>query len=287
MVGGTVEKVAFVLSGGGSRGAIEVGALLALLEQNRYPDILIGTSVGAINAAAIAINPTLEGAHWLENIWRGVTKETVIPQNYLSMVWRFVTGESGLIDNIKLRQLLESNLPSGIRQFADIKNVELYITAVDLQSGNLHIFGRDGSESIVDAVMASTALPPFLSPWYYRDQKYIDGGIFSDLPIEVAVEKHATTIYAIDVGQKRVSSVSRWYKRGILEVIGETIDAILSHRLVTDLNTAKNHDCIIHYIGISGFENIRFWDFRYTAEMIEHGKQVTLVYLRDYASAKP
>jgi len=62
------KKIAFVLSGGSNRGALEVGVLLALLEHDIKPRILVGTSVGAINAAALAINPTLEGARWLADL---------------------------------------------------------------------------------------------------------------------------------------------------------------------------------------------------------------------------
>lgn len=275
-----VKKVAFVLSGGGSRGALEVGALSALIENKIIPHILVGTSVGAINAAALAINPTLEGVRWLEKIWRGVVKEAVIPQNYLSMVWRLVIGESGLINNTRLRNLLEANLPQNVHTFEDIKGAEIYITSVVLQSGELHVFGVDRSESIVDAAMASTALPPFLSPWCYRNKEYIDGGVVNDLPIRIAIEKHSTEIFAIDVGQRRMS---RWYRRGVFGVMGQTIDAVLSNRVESDLDLAHEmSECKIHYICIEAFEDIRLWDFRYTEDMIEDGRRVTIEYLKQH-----
>jgi predicted acylesterase/phospholipase RssA len=66
---------------------------------------LVGTSVGAINATAMAIKPSLEGAQQLADIWRKVTRKTVMPNGYPSMVWRFVTGQRGLFTNEKLRKL--------------------------------------------------------------------------------------------------------------------------------------------------------------------------------------
>ena len=272
------KKTAFVLSGGGSRGALEVGALLALLEQGIHPDILVGTSVGAINAAALGNNPTLEGARWLEKIWCEVTKEKVMPQNYLSMVWRLVTGETGLMNNDRLRELIESNMPDDVRRFNDFKDAEVYITAVDLRLGRLHVFGIDPTESILDAIMASTALPPFLSPWQYRNEKYVDGGVVNDLPLKVAVERNATDIYAIDVGQQRMA---RWHDRGVFGVMGQTIDAIVRNQLRSDMGWAEAlYNCNVNYIGIGSFEKIRIWNFKYTEAMIEEGKQVTLDYLK-------
>ena len=234
--------------------------------------------MGAINASAIAIKPTLEGARWLADIWRDVTKEAIMPNSYLSMVWRLVTGHSSVFTNENLRNFLESHLPEGIRQFADIKTVELYITAVDLHTGELHIFGMDRSESILDAVMASTALPPFLSPWQYQGREYIDGGVVADLPIRVALEMNATEIYAIGIYEPRRIKKSL---RGIFRVIGQIVSIISYQRLLDELGWCtmlSKGD--IHHIGIEAFEGLRVWDFSHTEEMIEKGRQVGLEYLR-------
>ncbi|UCG84442.1 MAG: patatin-like phospholipase family protein [Dehalococcoidia bacterium] len=277
------KKVAFVLSGAGNQGALEVGVLLSLFEHNIRPDILVGTSVGAINAAAIAINPTLEGAQWLETLWRGVTKEDIMPNSYLSMVWRLVRGHSSVFDNENLRAFLESQLPEGIRQFGDIKETELYITAVDLHTGDLRVFGINRTESLVDAVMASTALPPFLSPWQYQGREYVDGGVISDLPIRVALEMNATETYAIGVYQRQRARKSL---RGIFRVISQIVSIVSYQRLLDELGwcstLAKGG---IHYIGVDAFEGLRFWDFSHTEEMLEKGKQVGERYLREHGLA--
>lgn len=272
------DKVAFVLSGGGNRGALEVGVLLALLEHNIRPRILVGTSVGAINATAIAINPTLEGARWLEEQWRRVTRKAVLPDSYLSMVRRLVGGESGLFTNKNLKAYLESRLPEGIRKFSDIKNAELYITAAVLDTAELHIFGIDRSDSIIDAIMASTAFPLLLPPWKYAGKEFVDGAVVSDLPIRVAVEMKATEVYAIDVG-KHQSQIKR--QRGILRVIRQLLSAAAYQRFLDDMGWAsKLPQDRIHYINVEGFEEVGLRDFSHTAEMIEHGHQVAQEYLR-------
>jgi len=105
------SKIAFVLSGGANLGALEVGVLLVLLEHDIRPQILVGTSIGAINAAFFAPNPTLEGARSLEEMWREVSDKVFSQKDYVTAVWRFVRGKSSLYDSRKLRDLLESLLP--------------------------------------------------------------------------------------------------------------------------------------------------------------------------------
>jgi NTE family protein len=141
------SKIAFVLSGGANLGALEVGVLLVLLEHDIRPQILVGTSIGAINAAFFAPNPTLEGARSLEEMWREVSDKVFSQKDYVTAVWRFVRGKSSLYDSRKLRDLLESYFPEGIQKFSDIKAVELYITAVGLHTGELRVFGKDRSSS--------------------------------------------------------------------------------------------------------------------------------------------
>ncbi len=272
------EKVAFVLSGGGNRGALEVGVLLVLLEHDIRPQILVGTSVGAINAAFLAPDPTLEGARSLEKMWREVSDKVFTQKDYVAAVWRFVRRKSSLYDSKKFRDLLESYLPEGIKQFSDIKAVELYITAVDLHTGELRVFGNDSSESILDAIMASSALPMIFAPWKYEGQQYVDGAVVSDLPLRVAVEAGATELYAIDIGPLQFA---RRIPRGVLKVAGQTIDAVISHQLVNELGWSANlPKKAIHYIEVGGFEKVRILDFSHTDKMIEKGRLAGLEHLR-------
>jgi NTE family protein len=276
------NKVAFVLSGGGNRGALEVGILRALLEHKIQPRILVGTSVGAINATAIAMNPTLEGVRWLENRWRRVTRKTVLPDSYLSMVRRLVTGESSLFTNERLKSYLESQLPDETRQFSDIKTAELYITAAVLHTGELHVFGIDRSDSIIDAIMASTAFPLLLSPWKYQGKEFVDGAVVSDLPIRVAVEMKASEVYAIDVGKHQNARQSQ---RGVLRVIRQLLSATAYQRFLDDMGWARKlPQDRIHYINVDDFDDVGLRDFTHTAEMIEKGHQIGLEYLSRLSS---
>jgi NTE family protein len=273
-----VRKVAFVLSGGANRGALEVGVLLALVEHDIRPQILVGTSVGAINAAFLAMNPTVEGARHLEKMWHEVSEKIFVRRDYVSGMWRLVTRRSSLYDSNKLRELLKSFFPENVSLFSDIKAAELYITAVDLNSGELRVFGIDRSQSILDAMMASAALPILFSPWQYEGRQYVDGGVVSDLPMRVAVDAGTTELYAIDIGPLQFG---RRTPKGILRVVGQTLDAVVSHQLVNEYSwSAKLPKEAIHHIYLEAFENVRLWDFGHTAEMIAKGREIGLEYLR-------
>lgn len=128
--------VAFVLSGGGNRGALEVGALQALFEHGIKPDILVGTSAGAMNAAFIATDPTLEGAYKLGELWKSIRREDVFPGNKLTMAWRLITGKDSLFPSDHLRRLVEKYIPPDKKRFGDL-SVKLYITAANLNTATL------------------------------------------------------------------------------------------------------------------------------------------------------
>ena len=102
--------------------------------------------------------------------------------------------------------------------------MELYITAVDRHTGELRVFGKDRADSILDAIMPSSALPIVFAPWQYKGRQYVDGGVVSDLPMRVAVEVGATELYAIDIGPLQFASRTT---RGVLRVVGQTIDAVV------------------------------------------------------------
>ena len=273
--------LAFVLSGGGNRGALEVGVLQVLFERGIRPQMLVGTSAGAMNAAYIATNPTLEGAQELAELWLKLTKEDVYPGNYLTMAWRLMRGKDSLFPNGNLKRFVEAHMPPGVRCFGDIKGVRLYITATNLNTCRLEVFGDDPSVPLVDALMASAAIPPYFPPWNYNGWQYVDGGVTANLAVDVALERGATEIYAIHVaGSEMRSSV-----RGLPSIASQSIAAMLSHQLQRELEEAATRPGVtIHYIKLEAFQSLSFWDFDHAAEMIEEGRRVMEEYMR---SPKP
>jgi NTE family protein len=279
---GQEKMLAFVLSGGGNRGPLEVGALQVLLEHGIVPDMLVGTSAGAINAAFLAIEPTVDTALALGDLWQRVETGHVFQGNRLTMLWRFVTGKDSLYRNESFERLMAENLPPGVEQFGDMEATRLYIVATRLDTGEPRVFGHDPRERLLDGIMSSAALPPFLPPWRCGDELLIDGGISADLPVKVAVSEGAKEIYALHlVDAPRTGQQIR----GVLNIAEQAVNTVLSRQLQMELEESESQKGVtLHYVPLTGFYGIPLWDFSHTAEMIEGGRQQMQEYLESSCS---
>lgn len=269
--------LAFVLSGGGNRGPLEVGALQILLEHGITPNILVGSSAGAVNAAFLAVDPSPATALSLQELWVKAREERVFPHNRLTMVWRFLAGKDSLYDNDSFRRLVEEHLPQGINRFADVRGVKLYIVATKLESGGLRVFGDDPQESLLDAIMASTALPPFFPPWRCGEELLVDGGMAADLPVRLAVNRGAKEVYALHLvdAQRRANQL-----RGLLDISEQAITAVLARQQQIDLEESESLKGVkIHYVPLTGFYGIPLWDLSQTEAMVQSGRRQMEEYL--------
>ena len=270
--------LAFVLSGGGNRGPLEVGALQALLERGIVPDMLVGTSAGAINAAFLATDPSPDTARELGRTWLTANEEGVFRRHRLTMLWRFVTGKDSLYSNEGLRCHVERGLPPGIKRFADMQTVKLFIVATKLDTGEARVFGHDPEELLLDSIMASTALPPFFPPWACGDELLIDGGISADLPVRIAVAEGATEIYAlhlVDAPQEGRQI------RGLLSIVEQAINTVLSRQLQMELQESEHIKGVtLHYVPLTGLYGFPLWDLSHAQEMIDEGRRQMEEYLR-------
>lgn len=185
---------AFVFSGGGSLGAIQVGMLLALAEEGVVPDLLLGTSVGAVNAAWAAGRPGVDGARELADVWRSVRREEVFPLHPLRGLLGFTGRRDHLIDPGSLRALLARHLNFGRLEEAV---VPLLVVATDVATGAEVVLSRGDT---VDAVAASTAIPGVFPPVPWERGVLMDGGVSNNTPISHAVEWGAETVYVLPTG---------------------------------------------------------------------------------------
>jgi len=268
---------AIVLSGGGIRGPLEVGALQSLLEHGVKPDFLVGTSAGAINAAYMAaMGPDLASIPSLQAAWRKGTKASVYPGNASTIAWRFLTGKDGAFASDSMRTLITANLPPGVATFGQLK-CPCYITAVDLQSGRLYLFGEDPEAPLVDAIMASCSIPVLQAPVAYQGLQLVDGGVVAATPAGVALDKGATKIYAVNVGRGEEVEAP---VHGIINILYRTLDTFVAQSLFEDLERAEADPSIeLHHIHISAFSGLPFDDFSHIDEMFGVGKVTTDEYL--------
>ena len=190
-----VAPVAFVLGGGGVLGAVEVGMLRALLRAGIVPDLVVGTSIGAFNGAAVAADPTEAVTDRLTRLWLAPEAGAVYGDSVARQLRRFAT-RTHLHSPGPLRRLLESEL--GVdTTFADLP-VQFQCCAASIERAAEHWFAEG---PVVDAVLASSAVPGLLPPVRIGDEHYIDGGVVNSIPIGRAVTLGAKTIFVLQVGR--------------------------------------------------------------------------------------
>ena len=184
-------KVVFVLSGGGNRGVAQVGMLRALLEAGIQPDVVVGTSVGSLNGAAIANEPTLEGVDRLQEVWRSMTREQIFADSRLARAWRLASRANHLWGNLGLVALIES---FGVEEFAQLR-LPLRVIACDLISGEEVLFS---SGPLAPALLASCALPGVFPPVEYGGRLLVDGGVLNNVPVSHALAGPTEHVYVCD-----------------------------------------------------------------------------------------
>jgi len=187
--------VAFVLSGGAGLGAIQVGMLRALYERDIKPDLIVATSAGAINGAFIATRAqTVETADDLATIWHGIRRGQVFPLNPLAGLLGFLGSRDHLVPDSGLRRLVLEHVE---RERLEELPIPLHVVAVDVVSGEELLLSAG---SLVDAVMASAAIPAVLPPVPWGDRGLMDGGVANNTPISHAIELGARKIYVLPTG---------------------------------------------------------------------------------------
>ena len=191
---GRRRPIAFVLPGGGVLGAIQVGHLEALLRSGISPDMIVGTSVGALNGAALAARPTIEGVECLRDVWLSLGAEDIFPGSRASRVWRILRKGDHLHPNDGIRNLIKR---IDVRSFEHLE-VPLSICAANLHSGEEHWFDEG---PLAPAILASTAIPGVFPPVNVDGKTFVDGGVVNNVPISRAVELGAATIYVLPCGK--------------------------------------------------------------------------------------
>jgi len=186
-------EIAFVLSGGGVLGAAQVGQLQALTEAGIIPDVVIATSVGALNAAAVATEPAPEAMERIGDVWRALKTEDIFPGSRFARAWNVVSRGDHIHPNTGIRRLVEQ-LPA--RTFEDTE-IPLWLSATNLRTGEEAWFSKG---PLMQAILASTALPGIFPPVPIDGELYIDGGVVNNVPISKAIELGASRIYVLTCG---------------------------------------------------------------------------------------
>ncbi len=215
---------AFVLSGGGNLGAVQVGMLRALHERGVVPDMLFGTSVGALNAAFLAGKPN--AVDELETIWRSIRRSDIFPSRPLGGLLAMVGRRSHLVSPQGLRKLIGAQLSYKLLEDAVVP-VTVVATAVS-----------DGSEVLltrgeaVDAIAASAAIPGVFPAVRINDRDLMDGGVANNTPISAAIDAGADCIYVLPTGFACALAEA---PRTALGLALHSISLLIQQRLMADV----------------------------------------------------
>lgn len=266
---------AFVLSGGASHGSIQVGMAIALAEQGIEPDLIVGTSVGAINGAWLAGG---RSAGDLREVWSAIRRNDLFPTHPLLGLRAFMGRSTHFVPGAALRTTLRKYLP--FERLEDAA-VPLIVVAADALSG-AEVLLTEGSA--VEAVAASASLPAIYPPAKVTvdgvDRLLIDGAIVNNTAITTAIDAGATEVYVLSTG----------YSCDLLEAPDSALAAALNavglmvqRRFVLEL-AAKTYTVPIHLIPPPCPVSVSPIDFSHSAELIE---RATAVALRWFADGRP
>ena len=249
----------FILTGGGSRGALQVGMLKKLIELSILPDLIVGISVGSLNGIVIASNPSLETVNDLEEIWKGVVEKELFPVN----VKQIIAGlgkNNYLVSNSGLKKLISK---SPVRNIEDPK-IKFLCVVTNFETGQSVIFDKGKAEEIL---LASCSLPGIFEPVNIEGQLYIDGGICF-LPInDLPGVSNKDTIYILDASSPIINLKHNNALSALLKSLSMTFKSQFA--------TSRDLDNV-YYFGVDkqGNEKLDGKSFSSTIELVDKGYSI-------------
>jgi NTE family protein len=176
-------------------GASEVGMLRALLERDLVPDLVVGTSIGAINGAAVAAEPSSAVLEPLQRLWTQSSTSRIFSSSMLSRAKTLTKSRTHLHDIEPLQQLLRTSLP--VDRIEDLQ-VPFQCVAACIERASEHWFTAG---PLAEAISASCAVPGILPAVRIGDLHFYDGGLVNSIPVDRAVALGATEIFVLQVGR--------------------------------------------------------------------------------------
>ena len=263
-----------MLGGGGVLGAAEVGMLQALFERGVRPDLVVGTSVGAINGAFVAADPAPGAVDRLRAVWEELASQKVFAGSVLGRMGTLVRTRTHLHPHEPLRDLLVAHLP--VQSFAELR-IPFQCVAASIERAAERWF-TDGA--LVEAVLASCAVPGLLPPVELDGEHYLDGGLVHSIPVGRAVALGADTIYVLHVGRidRPLRPPTRPWEVGTV-----AFEIARRHRFAADL-AALPPGVTVHVLPAgdetpSGTANLRYRDFSGVPARIERAHVAAVSYL--------
>lgn len=273
---GSDATTAFVLGGGGRLGAAEVGMLSALLSAGIAPDLVLGTSIGAINGVAVALDPSPEGVAQLRSLWAEVERSGMFGGSVVDRVRHIAATRTSLHSNEPLRRLLDRVV--GNRRIEDLA-VRFQCVAACIETAEATWFDTG---PVTDRVLASCAVPGLLPSVEIDGLHYLDGGVVDSIPVRRAIELGADRIYVLQVG--RIEEPLRVPRRPH-EVALVAFEIARRHSFATAM-ASRPAEVEVHVLPTGGspvrfndLRQLRYRDFSDVARRIDDAEAAATAYL--------
>jgi NTE family protein len=266
------ERTAFVLAGGGSRGAVQVGMLQELIARDIRADRVFGASVGAINGASYAGQPTLENAEKMADIWRAVKGTDIFPRGPLDGPWAFIQKRPSVHSNAGLRAIIESGIDY---EYLEDATIPIEVVTTSLTDGRERWIGHGPA---VEAILASSAIPSIFPPVTIDGDLLVDGGVVNNVPISRALEAGCDRIYVLLCGPLHYHPPA---PRRPLEAQLTAFFVAIHARFIRELALLPPGVEVIVFSG-GGEPSGQYRDFSGTATLIEEGRAEVAAVLDRY-----
>jgi NTE family protein len=266
----SAKPTAFVLAGGGSLGAVQVGMLKALLKSGIKPDFVVGASVGAINGAYFAGSPHLPGVLELEKIWLAIRQSDVFPVSLRSAATSILLRRNFLVDPAGLKKVI------GLIPFARLEDAALpcHVVATDIYNGYDVTFSDGDAHK---AVLASASIPSVFPAVQYDDRYLVDGGVASNTPIAAAVALGAARVIVLPTG---FSCSINEPPGTIIATALHALNLMIMKQLVRDTEFSSSKAEIVVVPPLCPVEVTPF-DFSQTASLIARAEASTEKWLQE------
>ena len=265
---GRQGKTAFVMAGGGSLGAVEVGMLRALLDAGVTPDFVVGASAGAINGAFFASDPTPKGVARLTEIWCTLKRRDLFPFSFANL-FGLLTGRDHVCGHDGLRKLLQKHLPYRTLEEAAIP---IHVVASDLASGDEVLLS---SGAAVEAVLASAAIPGVFPPVDIGGRLLVDGGVANNTPISSAIRLGATHVLVLPTG---FACALRQVPSNAIARAMHALSLLVVRQLLNDIERYR-HTIALHVVPSLCPLDTSPYDYSASASLIDRAAHTTQTWL--------
>lgn len=256
-------KTAFVFAGGGSLGAIQVGMLLALLQAGVRPDFVVGSSVGAINAAYFAGAPDIAGVTRLAAIWTSLRRADIFPLT-LSGALSLFRHPDHIVDPGHLRRLIEDNL--AFDRLEDAR-LPLHVMATDLHGNGVRLSAGPAA----DAILASAAVPGVFPQVVIDGRHLMDGAIAANTPLRLAVELGAKRIVVLPTGY---ACALKEAPQGVIANTLHAVTLLIAWQLMHEIDVIAE-DIAVHMAPALCPIDVSPFDFSASRQLIDRARRST------------